>query len=242
MAGRGSRFAKAGFRDPKPLIPIDGRPMIEWVVENLTPRQEHRFIFIAQAEHDIEFGISRKLREISPESEVVIIDGITEGAAVTVLAAASLIDNDLPLMIANSDQFIDISIDTYLDQQTPDVDGLIMTMTATDPKWSFVGFDNDGKVNRVVEKMPISNEATVGIYNFSRGNDFVRSAKNMIARGEKSNGEYYVAPVYNELISAKANIATFNIGSESNGMYGLGIPSDLELFLHSKPYEERRGK
>ncbi|WP_070968047.1 glycosyltransferase family 2 protein [Vibrio sonorensis] len=231
MAGAGSRFAKEGYKDPKPLIPIDGEPMIKLVISNLTPSQEHKFIFICQQKHVEEYGLKSLLSEWSPNCEIVEIDGLTEGAACTVLKAEKFIDNDAPLMIANSDQYVDVSIDEYLStMQSQSLDGLIMTMKADDPKWSFVGLSDDALVTRVVEKEVISDEATVGIYNFARGADFVAAAKDMIDKKLMVNGEYYVAPAYNQKLSDTWKVGIFNIGSEASGMYGLGIPSDLELF------------
>ncbi|WP_347290661.1 glycosyltransferase family 2 protein [Kluyvera georgiana] len=232
MAGAGSRFAKAGYINPKPLIEVNGVPMIKIVINNLRPIEKHRFIFIVQKDHMVRFDLQRKLKEWAPDSIIVETDGITEGAACTVLLAKKYIDNNTPLMIANSDQYIDISIDDYLSElDDEDVDGLIMTMKANDPKWSFVGLADDGLVNHVVEKEVISDEATVGIYNFKRGSDFVNSAQRMIEDNERVNGEFYVAPAYNRMINDGAKVRIYNIGSELMGMYGLGIPTDLELFL-----------
>lgn len=232
MAGAGSRFVIAGYRQPKPLIPVHGVPMIQVVINNLRPPCEHRFIFICQRSHIAEHGLRDRLSAWAPGSSIIEIDGLTEGAACTVLAARSLIDSDEPLMIANTDQYVEVDMGEYLQElEAQDLDGLIMTMTAEDPKWSFVGFDAHTRVNRVVEKQAISNEATVGIYNFRRGRDFVSAADAMIAAQERVNGEFYVAPAYNALIKAGQRIGVFNIGSEGAGMYGLGIPSDLEFFL-----------
>ncbi|GGP25442.1 glycosyltransferase family 2 protein [Silvimonas amylolytica] len=232
MAGAGSRFAKAGYTDPKPLIPVHGVPMIQLVINNLRPATEHRFIFVVQREHATRYGLKALFSQWAPGSELIEIDGVTQGAACTCLLAADLINNDDPLMIANSDQYVDASMEAYLDEMARhQADGLIMTMTANDPKWSFVGYDAHGVVNRVVEKEVISDEATVGIYNFGKGSDFVRLARQMVEEERRMNGEFYVAPVYNELIEEGGKVVTFNIGSEAVGMYGLGIPSDLDLFL-----------
>lgn len=234
MAGAGSRFAKEGYAYPKPLIPIHGSAMIKWVIKNLKPRSQHKFIFICQRSHVRAYDLGSKLGEWAPSSHIIEIDGLTEGAACTVLKARELIDSDSPLMIANSDQYVDISIDEYLHEFSKNyLDGLIMTMTANDPKWSFVGLDSEGLVSKVVEKEVISSEATVGIYNFLRGSDFVRAADMMIGKELRVNGEYYVAPVYNQLISEGAKIGIHNIGSEASGMYGLGVPADLKLFLET---------
>jgi dTDP-glucose pyrophosphorylase len=238
MAGRGSRFADAGFTAPKPLVPVHGVPMIKLVIGNLTPSQPHQFIFICQREHDAAYGLTARLADWAPGSQIVLLDRITEGAASTVLAARDHITSD-PLMIANSDQYVDLDINEYL-AALQNHGGLIMTMTANDPKWSFVGFDAAGIPNRVVEKEVISDQATVGIYNFARGSDFIDAAETMIAANDRVNGEFYVAPVYNYLIRSGASIATYDVGGEADGMYGLGTPADLALFL-SLPISERVG-
>lgn len=232
MAGRGSRFADAGYADPKPLIPVHGVPMIQLVIGNIRPSVPHRFIFICQGAHVAAYGLRPKLEAWAPGCAIIELDGITEGAACTVLTARDLIDNGDPLMIANSDQWVDIAIDPYVDDMAQrGLDGLIMTMQADDPKWSFASLGSNGYVDRVVEKEVISSHATVGIYNFRRGQDFVRGAETMIARNLRVNNEFYVAPVYNMLIEEGARFGLYDIGAEGSGMYGLGIPSDLDAFL-----------
>lgn len=239
MAGAGSRFAKEGYKDPKPLIPVHGVPMIKVVIDNNTPKRPHKFIFICQAAHVEAYGLREKLAAWAPGCEVVEINGITEGAACTVLKAKHLVDNDHPAMIVNSDQYCDVDINDYLQaMDDANADGLIMTMKADDPKWSFVGFDANGLVNKVVEKEVISDEATVGIYNFRSGKQMVQAMESMIDKGLRVNGEFYVAPAYNEIIQDQGKVIHYTIGSEANGMYGLGIPADLNLFL-SLPVSHR---
>lgn len=231
MAGRGSRFAKEGYALPKPLITVHGKPMIELVINNLRPKRDHRFVFLCLKEHLDTYSIDKKLKDWAPGCEVVVVDTVTEGAACTVLLAKDLINDDNSLMIANSDQWIDLDINEYLqfmgDKKS---DGLIMTMWADDPKWSFVRLDGQGLVMEVVEKEVVSNEATVGIYNYNRGKEFVEAAESMIAKNLRVNNEFYVAPVYNEMIQKGKRILIYSVGKENNGMYGLGIPSDLHRF------------
>ena len=230
MAGRGSRFAKEGYALPKPLIDVHGRPMIEYVTKNITPKQAHRFIYLCLQEHLDKYDLENMLKKISPGSIIVPVSEVTQGAACTVLLAEEYIDNDDMLMLANSDQYVDIDINEYINAIGSD-DGLIMTMYADDPKWSFIKFNSDRLVTMVREKEVISNEATVGIYNFRKGADFVKYAHRMIDKNIRVNNEFYVAPVYNEMIADGKKIGFYNIGSEDNGMYGLGIPSDLKKFL-----------
>ena len=227
MAGRGSRFADAGYKMPKPLIDIHGRPMIEYVTNNIRPDCEHRFIYICQQEHLEKYGLEKELRRIAPGCEIVTIDHITEGAACTVLLAERFINNSDALMIANSDQYVDTDINAYLSAMK-DFDGLIMTMPANDPKWSFIQYDDNGFVTLVREKQVISDEATVGIYNYKHGADFVKFAHQMIAGNIRVNNEFYVAPVYNEMIGAGLKIVFCDVGDK---MFGLGVPDDLNAFL-----------
>lgn len=234
MAGAGSRFARAGFELPKPLIDVRGRPMIEVVVDNLRPVREHRFVFICQRAHVDNFELRKRLSTIAPGSCIVCVDGLTEGAACTVLAARDLIADDTPLMIANSDQYVDTNIEGYLAaSDARGLDGLIMTMEADDPKWSFVRLDERDLVGEVAEKRVISTHATVGIYNFARGTDFVSGAEAMIFRNDRVNNEFYVAPVYNYLIGRGKRIGYFDVGPLAKVMHGLGTPEDLRTFLNA---------
>ncbi len=232
MAGRGSRFLKAGYIKPKPLIDVNGKPMIQVVIENIKPKREHKFIFVVQQEHIDEYHVDELLKNLCPTCEIVSIDGITEGAACSALEAIKHINNQQPLMIANSDQWINISIDDYLEAWNIDkLEGFIMTMHSSDPKWSYIKFDQSGIIIDVVEKIVVSNHATVGIYNFSRGNIFCQYATQMIKEKNMSQGEYYVAPVYKYMLNNNANIGLFNIDRATRNMFGLGTPEDLEYFL-----------
>lgn len=236
MAGRGSRFANAGYTTPKPLLDLAGQPMIRRVVENIQPSTPHRLIFLCLQEHlDDIVGLEDTLRALHTDVEIVPVCTVTEGAACTVLLARALIDTSDPLMIANSDQWVDVSIDDYLAAMNGR-DGLIMTFFANDPKWSYCRMNDDGRVTEVVEKQVVSNEATVGIYNFRKGSDFVSAADEMIAANERVKGEFYVAPVYNYLIRRGARLGVHNIGAEGDGMYGLGVPEDYEAFKLTEHY------
>ncbi len=235
MAGHGSRFSKAGYKNPKPLIPVNGKPMIEVVIDNLRPSKEYRFVFICQANHLKSYPLRSLLEEKAPGCEIIEVNQVTEGAACTVLLAKELINSREQLMIANCDQYIDVNINEYLavldDSST---DGLIMTMKAYDNKWSFVKMNEKNEITLVVEKEVVSDDATVGIYNYQRGSDFVQAAEKMISKNIRVNNEFYVAPAYNEMIKDYKIIKHFNIGSLGKGMYGLGTPEDLTTFIQRK--------
>ncbi len=234
MAGLGSRFSKSGYSVPKPLIEVGNKTMIEIVIDNLTPDSKHKFIFICQIQHERQFNISTLLEKYTKNCNIVFIDGLTDGAACTVLEAQKYFNNDNPMMIANCDQYIDFDINNYLDHwQESGKDGYIMTMKANDSKWSYVGLDKNNEVDKVIEKEVISDEATVGIYNFKKGRDFIKAANKMIKKNDRVNNEFYVAPVYNYMIENKLKVGYFNIGSVGKGMHGLGTPEDLEDFINN---------
>jgi NDP-sugar pyrophosphorylase family protein len=231
MAGRGSRFTKVGFVMPKPLIDVKGKTMIERVVGNLTCHADHRFIFLVLAEHLKQYDLEGKLRHYGgPQTVIVPVDQVTEGAACTVLLAEKSIDTDQPLMIANSDQLVDIDINDYVDGAIDSgLDGSIMIFRDHDPKWSFAAIDKQGYVTEVAEKRPISDLATVGIYFFKSGRQFCSAARQMIRKNIRVNNEFYVCPVYNEMIASGAKIKTYEI--EMRRMHGLGTPEDLKIYL-----------
>jgi NDP-sugar pyrophosphorylase family protein len=232
MAGHGSRFSNAGYKIPKPLILVNSKTMIELVIENLKPSKQHRFIFICQAEHLQNYPLREFLEKKTQDCKIIEVDQVTEGAACTVLLAKELINNQDQLMIANCDQYIDIDIDEYLEViASSAVDGLIMTMKACDDKWSFIKLNERNEITQVIEKKVVSDEATVGVYNFQRGYDFVQAAEQMIDKNLRVNNEFYVAPTFNEMIKNGKNIKYFNIGLLGKAMHGLGTPEDLILFL-----------
>jgi dTDP-glucose pyrophosphorylase len=229
MAGAGSRFSKVGYTFPKPLIEVKNKPMIQVVIENLNIDAEH--IFIVQKEHYEKYHLKTLLNMISPNCKIVQTEGITEGAACTTLLAKEYIDNGYPLLIANSDQFVEWDSNEFMYSMGADsIDGGILSFRSTHPKWSFAELDEKGFVKRVAEKEPISDIATVGVYYWSKGSDYVKYAEQMIAKNIRVNGEFYVAPVYNEAINEGKKVKTFDVKK----MWGIGTPEDLSIFLNEE--------
>jgi len=227
MAGNGSRFAQEGYVLPKPLIDVQGKPMIERVVENLNI--DGRYIFIVRDTHLEKYDLEQLLKRIAPGCIIVPTKGLTEGAACSVLLAAEHIDNDTNLLIANSDQFLEWDASSFL-YESQNVDGCVSTFEQSDPndsKWSYARVDRDGFVTEVAEKRVISTHANTGVYFWSRGSDFVKYANQMIAKDIRTNGEFYIAPIYNEAIIDGKKIKI----NDCKKMWGLGVPTDLLNFL-----------
>ncbi len=230
MAGEGSRFVMAGFDTPKPLIDVKGKTMIEWVVENLS-LSAATYIFVVRKSHleNEKWKLRERLEKHVPGCKIITTDGLTEGPACTVLLAEHVIERNKPLLIANSDQFLEWDPNAFL-YESQKVDGCISVFHQPDPndkKWSYARLGQNGLVEEVQEKNPISDVATTGIYYWRRAGDFIDCAKQMMKQNIRVNNEFYVCPVYNEAIKKGLNIKV----SYCKKMWGLGVPADLEYFI-----------
>lgn len=229
MAGEGSRFKKAGYTFPKPLIDVGGKPMIQRVIENLD--FDANYIFLVRKDHLRDYNIESLLKIVTNNrSSIIVVDSLTEGAACTTLLASNLIDNDEELLIANSDQIIDYSCENFnMLRKFTSVDSMVFTFNAVHPKWSFIKVNSRGVATEVAEKNPISDIATCGIYYYRKGSDYVKFANQMIDKNIRVNNEFYVCPVYNELIKDGKVLIPFFVDK----MNGLGTPEDLKTYLNS---------
>jgi HAD superfamily hydrolase (TIGR01509 family) len=229
MAGAGSRFAEFGYAFPKPLIDVHDKPMIQAVVDSLAIAAT--YTYIVQKSHFEKYNLGYLLNAITPNCNIVQVDGLTDGAAVTCLLAKEFIDTDSPLVMANSDQIVDWSSREFLyDMHSKNADGGIVTFKSTHPKWSYAKINELGLVSEVAEKKPISDDATVGIYYWKHGSDFVKYAEQMIKKNIRVNGEFYTCPVFNEAIQDGKKIYTTSVSK----MWGIGTPEDLNYYLSNK--------
>ena len=225
MAGNGSRFYDAGYPQPKPLIDIDGKPMIARVVESIGINGN--YIFIVQRSHYNQYALQELLESIAPGCTIIQLDEKTSGAAVTTLMAKDLINNNKPLIIANSDQIVEWDNKLFYSMLiSKNSHGVISLFPSDNPKWSYAKIEH-GLVSQVAEKEVISNEATVGIYGWRFGSDYVKYAEQMILKEIRTNNEFYVCPVYNEAIGDGKRIMPFYV----NKMWGVGTPEDLEEYF-----------
>jgi dTDP-glucose pyrophosphorylase len=230
MAGAGSRFVKAGYKKPKPFIDVYGKTMIERVLDNLK-MDDARFILVARAQHLFSERDSVELIRRRYNCEVIGIDKLTEGAACTILLCCRFINNDEPLLLANSDQIVEMSVKDFVgDSDNRKLDGSILTFYADHPKWSYARVDSNGFLVELKEKQVISEHATVGLYYYRKGRDFVNSAVEMIANDDRVNNEFYTAPAYNYAVRAGLKIGIYEI--EASRMLGLGTPEDLQAYIN----------
>ena len=229
MAGLGSRFKASGYTVPKPLIPIEGKPMIENAVDTLGIKGN--FIFITQKKHNLK----SHLQSIYENCNIIEIDYITKGSACTCLLAKEYINNNLPLIITNCDQIMwwdDKSFATFVENYP--YDGFVVTYTSDTIKNSYIRLNRDGFGVELAEKQVISSISLNGIHYWRQGKDFVYSAETMIKNNENYNGEFYVAPTYNNLIKKGKKIGVYHIPNEQHN--AVGTPEDLIKYA-DKTYE-----
>ena len=229
MAGRGSRFEEQGYTDKKPFIDVNGKPMIHRVIKNLGMEfdKEYMFILICLQEDFDKYDFTEFEKVIGHNSyDVVILDDVTEGAAQTVLTAKHLINDDTPLMTMNSDQLVDWDVERLF-EMCEQFDGVIPCFYGEGNAWSYARTLDNGYVQEVAEKKQISKYATAGYYYWKKVSDFVKYAEQMIKDNSRTNGEFYVAPVYNWAILDGKKIGVGMVDK----VYELGTPEYLERYL-----------
>lgn len=227
MAGAGKRFSEQGYTMPKFLVDINGSHMIEKVVSSFGITAN--YIYIVQKDHYEKYNFLNLLENITPNCKIIQISGLTQGAAETVLAAENLINNNMPMMICNSDQIVDWDPKEFYELiSAQNLDGAVPTFKGNGTKWSYAKV-KDGYISEIAEKVQISDDATVGIYYWKRGSDFVKYAKEMIQKNIRVNNEFYVAPVYNQAILDNKKFIIYNIKK----MWPVGTPEDLKNYIES---------
>lgn len=219
-------FEDAGYRRPRPLVKVSGRPLIKWVTDCVADIADtSAYIFPVLKRHINEYEIDSSLTSIfSEEVKIVPISGETDGAARTVLKAKDYISEE-DLLVLLGDQYIEMELEKHISKQQ-DIDGLIPVFQSTEPAWSYAAVKKKRTVSKVAEKEVISSHATAGAYYFSDGLDFVDAAKQMIEKDIRTNGLFYICPVYNELIKMSKRIEIMPV----NRMEKLSTPADLEKF------------
>jgi len=227
IAGLGSRFTMVGIDTPKPLIKIFEEEMAKWAAKSIPFAKSNEFIFILRKEHVDNYQLDKKIKELFPGCKTITINYVTKGAACTVLLAKEFINNDYPLIVTDCDHFfVNKRYNDIIKDPPKDLKGIIPVFKAEGEKWSFSKFDEKNIVSQVAEKKRISTYANIGAYYFQYGKDFVWAAEKMINNNEQVNNEFYVAPVYQQLINRGDKI----MAVVSEEVWGLGTPEDVKFF------------
>lgn len=224
MAGNGSRFATVGYTNPKPVIDVKGKPMFVQTIESIGLDFDD-YIFIVRKEHNL----TKQVKQYYPDAKIVELDALTEGAACSVATADEYLDDDDSVCICNCDQFFDWDSKQF--EQHKHNDGVILLFhdKECDPKWSFAAYEPQSqKIFKVAEKNPISEYATAGLYYWRNWGVYKQSMQMMIDSNDRTNGEFYLCPVYNHTIRLQNKTIS---GILIDKMHGVGTPEDLQAWL-----------
>jgi dTDP-glucose pyrophosphorylase len=229
LAGSSEAFSDKGYTYPKYLVEINGKPLIEYVINTIKDLCNAKFIFAVLKEDCEKFHLDSVIDLLIPSAKIVQIEQVARGAACTALLAIEYIHNDEPLLIINGDQIVDVDIFKAIQQfQAENLDGGIITFDSVHPRWSYVRLNDENLVIEASEKRPISKYATAGTYYFRKGSDFIKATMSMIEKDANVNGLYYVCPSYNEMILNQAKIGTYHIEREK--YISVATPEGIENF------------
>ena len=232
FSGDDKAFKESGYLYPKNLTEINGTPMIENVLkgfESIIKNCDQLLLTMRQNEID-KYHTSQVARLLYPQAKIVSVPNIAQGAACAVLLAASDIDNDEELVVMNGDIIIEQQLMPAIDDfRKRNLDGGAITIESVHPRWSFVKCDENGYMIEAAEKRPISKNATVGIYYYRHGKDYVEAAKNMIRKDACVNGIFYICPAFNELILMQKKLGIYMI--DRHNYYSLANPVGVEAYL-----------
>ena len=223
MAGRGQRFIDEGYTQPKPLLKVNDKYLIEYVIDSMRfPGAD--FTFIIRKDHAVNFELGSILKKIVPESKIIILDEITQGAICTILKAKKFFDSGDEVITKDCDQIVDWVPEHFLSfVRRHNADGAIVTINTNNPGFSFARVQ-ENKILETAEKIVISNFGATGIYYFKSGKDLIRYANRMIDKNIRTNNEFYVCPVYNEYVADSKLILNYPIAE----MIALNTPSEFE--------------
>ena len=234
MAGNGLRFKKAGFKNIKPLIPLNGKTFIEWSIDSVDFKDINtQFIFIIQEKHKEK--LYDFLKKIKPNCIVLTVEKLTRGATETALIAKNYINNDYPLIITNCDQIFEWNKQKYLEylQSNNNIDGNVVTVKETTDKFSYIKLNSEGYATKLTEKVVISDDALVGIHYWKKGCYFVKSGEELIKQNIRANNEFYISLTYNMMIKDNLKISSYML--EDNEKYlSVGTPEQLYDYLNYK--------
>jgi len=233
MAGLGQRFRDVGYTLPKPLIPIDGVPMVVRVVRELP--EASKVVFVVHPQHVADFAIDTVLKREFSNAEIVITPGLTEGQACSVRLAAPHLDPTESVAVASCDNS-HLYDRSKFDRLTsdPSVEMLVWTYRGeprvlVKPTWyGWVRADEQGRVSEVSCKKPISESPLIdhvvsGAFWFRSARLMIEGIDTLVASNRRVNNEFYLDNVPNVLIERGVGVRVFEVEK----YIGWGTPDDV---------------
>lgn len=246
MSGLGSRFAKEGYNDPKPLIRVRGKPMIEHIV-NLFPG-ETKFSFICNNQHLANTDMRNILTAICSTSTIYEVDvNDRKGPVHAVSQIFDKINDDEEVIVSYCDYGTVWDYCKFLKEiRERGTDGAIAFYTGFHPhmlrkdNYAYSLTDDNGYLISIKEKEPwyddkLKEKASNGCYYFKSGSILKKYFKKFMDDGITINGEFYVSLVYNYLVEDGLKVYLFEIDK----MLQWGTPTDLEDYIKWGQYFDK---
>lgn len=231
MAADADLFPRSDFHFPKPLVEIEGRPMIEHVITNIRRSDaDAEFVFVVRKSDCDQFSLDATLRLATDDRCIIIkLTHPTMGSACTALMAIDHIDDEMPIVVCNSDQVIEADLSAINKGfKDADLDAAVITFPSVHPRWSFIKLDSLGSVAEAAEKRVLSRRAIAGYYFFKSGSTFVRAAKHAIRSGAETGGLYYISPTLNSVILTGGKVGFHDI--LEGDYHSLYSPQRVEMY------------
>lgn len=235
MAGRGSRFAKAGFTLPKPLIPVDGQPMFQKAFATLKRIDvEQRYTVILRKEHIQKYSLDSLIKEALPSVNILVTDEQPKGALCDAYRARPFIGSDEGILIMDCDiAFKSTEFASAIRANLAgllDTDAAVMIFKADRPLYTYAQIDETGQIITTAEKKVISPHAIAGGHYFSNLKIFDTAAQAVLARPlDEQHPEYYVSYMYNEILNTGGRITSW-----PGEFTSFGTPQELAEYETAK--------
>lgn len=200
---------------PACLAEINGIPLLQLLVNEVSNLQPDKILFAFQQSEIIKFHLNHVAERLTDKAKVFGVGNGTQGAACTVLLTTSFINNDQELLVVNANELVLANLLTIVQSfRARNLAAGTVTFPSVHPRYSYVRVDKEGLVTEAAEKNPISDEATGGVYWFSKGALFLKSAMSMIRKDARVNGNFYICPVLNEIILNDLDVGVYPIEAD----------------------------
>lgn len=242
LAGRGNRFAIEGYKYPKPLIEISGKPMIVQAASYL-PKAEKQ-LFVCLGDHLDNYSLKESIQKEYKDAYIIRLDEVTQGQACTCEFGLKNVDVNAPLLIGACDSGVLYNKQKYHALLNDDkVDAIVWSFrhhpsSEQNPQmYGWIRVDKDDTISGVSVKVPISNDlyndhAIVGIFYFRKANYFLDALQNMYDKDLRVNNEFYVDSCINEMVDMGYNVKVFEV----DDYIGWGTPNDLRTYEYWQSY------
>lgn len=250
MSGLGSRFLAQGYKDPKPLIQVGGKPMIEWVLKMFPLVSD--IYFICREEHIEHTNMQKILEGLAPQAHILSIKGDKKGPVYAVSQVADILDFDEDVIFSYCDYYMQWDMQRFVDfVECHKPDGAVPTYTGFHPhllipKNLYASCDVDAHFNlkEIREKYSFEKDKTrahhsPGVYYFKSGHLAKKYFKKALEEDISLNGEYYISLVYNLLVREGLSVKVY---PHVEKFCQWGTPEDLNEFVQWTKVLERQTK